>query len=34
MKTILEAFPIREMSLDSLALSAIPHTSDKEQPDN
>lgn len=34
MTVIWEVFPIRAMSLDSLALSAIPYTSDNEEPDN
>lgn len=34
MTVIWEVFPIRAMSLDSPDLSAIPYTSDNEQPDN
>lgn len=34
MTVIWEVFPITAMSLDSPALSAIPYTSDNEQPDN
>lgn len=34
MTVITEVSAIRAMSLDSLALSAIPYTSDNEQPEN